>query len=442
MERDDRGRWGWRAPAVLFVVAFAIYALTITHSQISFDVYGANYTTWRLVSTGSPWIEGVHIPALAGHTMQGVAIVQTANGHTAFGRFPGVVVAGIPAYALAHAAHMTIIPGGLSAAFITAGSVTLMFAALRRHLELRSALLAACVFGFATPVWSVAANGVWPHTITLLGIAGMAWASTTGRWWWVGIFGGVALWGRLHAALIVAVLGLAVSWRRRDLGILLRVGTASGAFVLLMSVWTRWMYGTWNPMGAYNSSGVLQGTHQYSFDVVNQLGMWVAPDRGILVWTPVVLLLLPALVRSWRDLPDWSRSLLWGGVVYTVVECAINTFTGGDLFYGYRYGLEFLACATPALALAAPRMGTLAGRLVGPVLGVQLLAIAVGSINDSVFLPERDVWRNNTFVHFINDAGAPGWALVLVFAALGAVGAHLWSRAGRLEREPVPASHS
>ena len=29
------------------------------------------------------------------------------------------------------------------------------------------------------------------------------------------------------------------------------------------------------------------------FDVANQLGMWVAPDRGILVFTPVLLVLLP-----------------------------------------------------------------------------------------------------------------------------------------------------
>jgi alpha-1,2-mannosyltransferase len=296
-----------------------------------------------------------------------------------------------------------------------------MFAALRSRLRTWQAALAAGVFGFATPVWSVAANQMWPHTITLLGIAGMAWASSTKRWWWAGVFGGLMLWGRLHAALIVAVLGLGVGWRRRDRGIVIRIAIASGAFLIGYCAWVRWIYGTWNPSGAYGSTttGIVNGGEQYWFDVPNQLGMWVAPDRGILVWTPVILLLLPALVRSWRTLPDWARSLAYGGLVYTVLECALNTFTGGSAFYGYRYGLEMLACATPALAMSAPAMGRSARRLVGPLLGVQFLAIALGSVTDGVGLPEWFSWKKNAFIWQIDRLGTPGWALVAASALLG-----------------------
>jgi hypothetical protein len=421
----------WLAPLLLFIGLFCVYAPTISHGQLSLDVFGTNWTSWRLVTTGHPWIDGAHISELHQHQTQ-VLIVDGQNGHSAFGRFPGAVVAALPAYVIAHSATMTTVPGGLTAAALTAAAVVLMFLALRCHLRTPVALLASLVFGLATPMWSVSANGMWPHTITLLGIAGMAWAATDRRWWAVGIFGGIALWGRLHAALIPAVFGVLLGWRRRDLGIVVKIALASGAFLVGCCGWVRYVYGTWNPAGAYGSStDLVEGGQQYWVDPVNQLGMWIAPDRGILVWTPIVALLVPALVRSWRDLPDWSRSLLVSGLVYTLVESELNTFTGGDVFYGYRYGLEFLGCATPALALSAPRMGAVARWLAGPVLAVELLATALGAVPDGQWLLEDAAWKDNAFVHAVNDVGAGGWIFVVLFAALGTVAGAMWMRANR-----------
>ena len=126
-------------------------------------------------------------------------------------RFPGVIAIALPAYWIAHALgqadSMTVVPGALTAATASALALMLMFLALRTQLSERRSAAAVAVLGFATPVWTVAADAVWPHTVTLLGIAGMAWGCATRRWWAVGLFGGITLWGRLHAAVIVAVLG-------------------------------------------------------------------------------------------------------------------------------------------------------------------------------------------------------------------------------------------
>jgi alpha-1,2-mannosyltransferase len=290
---------------------------------------------------------------------------------------------------------------------------------VRRYLPRRQALLAAVVFGFATPVWSVAANGVWPHTITVFGICGMAWASATGRWWWVGIFGGVTLWGRLHAALIVAVLGLLVGLRRRAPGIVVKVGVASAAFLVLMVFWTHWMYGTWNPTASYDTTVFEDYAKQNRLSVSNQLGFWIAPDRGILVWTPLVLILLPALVRSWKHLPDWSQSLVWGGLAYTILQGVLNRFSGGDVFYGYRLGLEMLACATPALALSTPRMGQVARTLLGPVIALQLLAISYGAIKDTASIPFDQAWHHNAFEVAVTHGGVAMWTAVVLTVAIG-----------------------
>ena len=55
--------------------------------------------------------------------------------------------------------------------------------------------------------------------------------------------------------------------------------------------------------------------------------------------------------------PTGRRSLLIGGLVYTVLQAMLITFTGGDNFYGYRLGLEFLVCATPAFAFTVGHAG-------------------------------------------------------------------------------------
>lgn len=409
----------WFGATLLFLAAFLVYALTVSHTVVSLDVWSANFGSWHLATAGNPWIEGIPIPLLDHNPLRHEWVLEAANRHTVIGRSPGVIAAALPAYWLAQPSAFTTVPGGMTAAAMMAGAVTFVFLTLRQYLPQRHAALAALVFGFTTPVWSVAANGVWPHTVTVFGICGMAWASATGRWWWVGIFGGITLWGRLHAAVIVAVLGLLVGLRRRSPGIVLRVGVGSGAFLVLMVVWTHWMYGTWSPTASYDTTVFEDYAKTNRLSVVNQLGFWVSPDRGILVWTPVVLLLLPALVRSRRQLPDWSRSLVWAGLAYTVLQGVLNRFSGGDVFYGYRLGLEMLACLTPALALSSPRTGRVARALLGPVIALQLLAISYGALKDSAWLPGDQVWHHNAFEVAVTHGGAGMWVAIVLCCALG-----------------------
>ena len=136
----------------------------------------------------------------------------------------------LPAYWIAQADSMTVIPGVMAAALACALGIMMMFLGdAHAGPRTRHALVACGVLAFATPVWTVAADAVWPHTVTVLGIGGMAWASATRRWWLVGLFGGVTLWGRLHAAIIVAVVGLLLGWWRRSPRITLVIAAWSAA---------------------------------------------------------------------------------------------------------------------------------------------------------------------------------------------------------------------
>ena len=337
-------------------------------------------------------------PLLDDNIIRETWIVETADGREAVGRAPGVIAAVVPAYALAQPATISPVPGGLTAALITATAIVLFFLVLRDRLGARSALVAAGVLGFATPVWSVAADAIWPHTLTTLGILGSAWAADRGRWWLVGVFGGVLLWGRLHAALICAALGLGVAWSRRQPGVAWRVGASATVALGLASAWTRWMYGSWDPTSGYRAGDFVKGAAGYALDVPNYLGFLVSADRGLVWWCPLLLVLGPTAWRHRHELPDWSRWLAAGGMSYLLSQAVLNRFSGGDHFYGYRTSLELVVCLAPALALASPWLSERARRWFVPVAVLQVVLITPDAIADDFYVPVADVWWRHAFV--------------------------------------------
>jgi alpha-1,2-mannosyltransferase len=287
------------------------------------------------------------------------------------------------------------------------------------------ALLACTLVAFATPVWTVAADAVWPHTVGLLGIGGMAWAASRGRWWLVGAFGGIVLWGRLHAALIVAVVGLFMGWVRRSPRIVATVGAVSAVFLAGVCAWTRWWTGSWNPLSSYGSD-TFDGANKGWEHLTSMVTQLVSPDRGILVWTPALVLLLPTLVRGWRDVPDWARALLLGGLTYTLAQAWIADPLGGDSFYGYRHGIELVVAATPALAVTARHAGAVARKLMVPLITLQVCAMAFGSVT-TIFLKKEQAWRDNTFLFDMRETWPYGAVMLVPVACVVVFVARRWA---------------
>jgi alpha-1,2-mannosyltransferase len=435
MTQWQRGRVALLA-ALVGLGAFVAFALSASHTKVSVDVMAADYSAWTITRTGSPRIDSGDL--YAGYPLRHQFVRETSSGHEVVGRSPGVVAAALPAYRAFHPGAMTVVPGALTAAALTALALTLFFLLLARDLARQTAVFATLALGFSTPVWSVAANGMWPHTLTVLGILGLAWAARRERWWLAGAFGGVVLWGRLHAVLIVVVVAVLVALWRRDVRVLTRLAVPSVAALVAMCGWNAWVYGSWSPTAAYQTSQFSRYALEHGLSVVNQLGFWVSPDRGLLAWTPALVVLAPAVVRSWRDLPDWSRALVWGGLAYTVMQGVLDGFTGGAGFYGYRLGLEMLACLAPAVALSLPRTRPLERRVLGPVLGIQFFAIATGSVVERFYLSAPRAWTDNAFAHVISEAGLVGYALVALAAAIGVFAGHLWARRSTPMPTPTP----
>ncbi len=387
----------WALPTVLCLVCVCVFGLTVSTNP-SPDAFTADFAAWHIARSGDPVPDISDFPLLDDNSIRETWIVETTDGREAVGRAPGVIAVAVPAYALLPSTVISAVPGGLTAALLSAAAVVLLFLLLRDRTGSRTALVAAGLFAFATPVWSVAADAMWPHTLTTLGIVGMAWAADRRRWWLVGLFGGFALWGRLHAALVCAVLGVGTAGSRRLPGIAVRAGVAGGAMLALMSVWTRWMYGSWDPTSGYRAGDFGDNVTDNAFNILNYLGFLVSADRGLLWWSPLLVLLVPAAWRNRRELPDWSRWLALGGLSYLVSQAVLNRFSGGDQFYGYRTSLELLVSITPALALSAHRMSDRARRWFTPLAVLQVVLIAPGAVRDGFYSPVADVWWRNAFL--------------------------------------------
>lgn len=400
----------WLVPLAVLGVLAALYGAT-SNPDPSPDARTAAFAARHVALTGDPVPDIASFPYLDDNIIRGTWIVETADGREAVGRAPGVIAAVVPAYALARPGTVDPLPGGLTAALLTAVAMVLLLLVLRRHLGTRTALAATAVVALGTPVWSVAADAVWPHTLTTLGILGTAWAADRRRWWLVGVFGGVMLWGRLHAAVICAVVGLGLARTRRQPGIALRVGAAAAAALALSSAWTRWMYGSWDPSSGYRAGDFTGGVLDHALDPLNWLGFVVSADRGLLWWAPLLVVLGPTAWRVRHALPDWSRWLAAGGATYAVTQAVLNRFSGGDHFYGYRTSLELVVSLAPALALATPHLSARARRWLVPTVVVQVTMIATGAITDDLYSPVRDVWWRHAFVDAV--VHRPGHVLPL-----------------------------
>ncbi|WP_426241411.1 hypothetical protein [Nocardioides sp. LHG3406-4] len=362
------------------------------------DAFTADFAAWHIARTGDPVPDISDFPLLDDNLIRETWIVETDDGREAVGRAPGVIALAVPAYALMRSTGISAVPGGLTAALLSAAAVVLFFLLLRDRTGSRTALVAAALLAFATPVWSVAADAMWPHTLTTVGIVGMAWAADRRQWCLVGLFGGVALWGRLHAALVCAVLGVGLAFCRRRPAIALLVGVTAGTTLLLMAVWTEWMYGSWDPTSGYRAGDFSEHVRDNVLDLPNYLGFVVSADRGLLWWSPLLVLLLPAAWRTRRELPDWSRWLALGGVSYLLSQAVLNRFSGGDQFYGYRTSLELVVSLAPAMALSAHTMSPRARRWFTPLAVLQVVLIAPGALLDGFYSPVADVWWRNAFL--------------------------------------------
>ncbi len=395
-----------------------VYAATATydHAQVT-DTQSTLAAAWGLGTTG-----GVGLPPV----WQDLAWRSlTADGTVVSNRLPGATIWGALFYwvlpvptDVARVHDLPVWPAAIASATVVAIAMAIFFLALDRLVDdRRVALGGALVFALGTPTWSVSADALWTHGQTQLGIAIALFALARDRWWLAGAGFAWAIFARPQVAVAAAVVGIGMTIVRRDWRPVVQVGAASAPGLLGVALWTRMLFDSWLPVAGYQDTTTslvtsrLTGTGGSGWHLPPFLAgvpkVFLHPLRGVLLYTPWILVCLPGLRAGWRVAPWWVRLAALGGVAELILQLSVQpSWHGGDDHFGYRIALEFVMLSAPLLLLSW-REGVAGSRLGTPITVVFVAAsVVLYALGSTVFDPRHQ--KRAEYAQYVAELGPNG----------------------------------
>ncbi len=332
----------WFDTFLVGVVAFAIFAATAHYRDpLNNDAHATAVAAWQLAHHGNVTLTAFHgkLP----WTFQ-------VHGRDVTNRLPGTIFWATPFYALMGSSSFPpIYPSAIAAAMASALAVAFAFALCCRLVSKRAALVAAALFAFATGTWTVSADQLWTHGPAQAAVLLTLIFVVRNQWLLAGVPAGFAILVRPHLGVVALVLAVAAITRTKQAKpLFMAVGAALGAAILL--AYNHALWGGLSIFGGYNQPVVASG-HKFTALIIGFFGDLVSPERGVLVMTPALLLLLSGARAAWRVAPDWVRWSTVAGFAYLLLQLWGIRFGGGDGFYSYRTTLETLSLCVPLLTL-------------------------------------------------------------------------------------------
>ena len=386
---------------MLILVALLVYLLTATYDPFQAnDNRAVNLSAWALGTQGTLELP----PEWEGGNRW---IVEGRDGALYTNRFPGAILWASPFHAVGemvvrrgapdHPVFLNYAPGGVAAATVTALAVGMSFLVFRRLASRSLAAAATGVLAFGTATWSISADSMWTHGLTQLTLLLGVLATADGRHVRAGLGFAAAVLARPHTAVIPATVGIWSSARSRRWRPMIVIGLVSVLGLLSMSVYSFSLFGTWAPVAGYGATGPGLRSAGDILTLLERIAFMVAhPLRGVLVYTPFLLILLPFVRHGWRASPWWVRSAAVGGVLYLVVQVWGDSWAGGGGFFGSRLTIETLTLLGPLLLrtwqVSVSRSARLKGACVGLVFAA-VLTHALGATVMSVHPDSAQEWR-------------------------------------------------
>jgi hypothetical protein len=286
----------------------------------------------------------------------------------------------------------------LTASVLVSLTVTLAFLHARRVLPRGRALLLALGLGLGTGFWSTASQTLWQTETAVFGLAlaVLGFAAPADRISGrgavaIGIGLGLAGATRPQLAPVVAIL-LAGTWVRGTPRQALVATALVGSFVAAICAANLRWFG--HPLGALpllqETNALVHRTRaSFNLQLEGFLGLLISPSRGLLVFSPVVLVAAAggarAFVAGWRSPLPWC--LLAIAAQYALYG-SYAVWWGGHT-YGPRYLVDILPLAVP---LAAAAMVAAYGRGTKVVTAAMLAWSIVVSATGAFCYP-HDEWN-------------------------------------------------
>lgn len=355
---------------LLFGAAFGVYHSNGPFPLGSFDSAPNSLLGFDLFSRGR-----VDFDVLRGGDLvkrgAAYAFVETPSGHYA-SIFPmGTAIVTLPLYAAFDAGrHLMGKPVDIAApdfdaarqldekaasTIIAALAVVLFFFCARLIAGDVAAAIGTLAFGFGTTMWTIASQALWQHGPVCLVLLGMIFsfqrasrsASDASRRGWLlaaGLCAGLLITIRPTSAVFsLAAFAFALRYERRALG-LFAFGLVTG--VAPMLVWNASFFH--DLFGGYTAN-LTTFSSSFGDAAVAFAGELFSPNRGLFIFTPIVIFSIAGAMRAARSRTADGTLLLWlGGAC--VLLCAVYALYS-QWYGGWTYGPRFLTDTMPVAGL-------------------------------------------------------------------------------------------
>lgn len=286
----------------------------------------------------------------------------------------------------------------VASSLLTAVAVALAYLTARTRTSRTRSMLLAIGLGLGTGFWSAVSQTLWTHETAVLGmaIAVLSFAPPVeglNARRAIGIGAGLALAGaaRPQLAPMIAVLLAGAFWCSRAAGLLAGglVAAAGAASCALNMHWFGHAFGPVSMMVDLNRA--VHGTAStFHLGVDGFAGLLVSPSRGLLIFSPVVLIgavgLRAAVVEGWRSPLRWCAL---AAVAQYVLYSTYAVWWAGHT-YGPRYLLDVLPTLVPLAATALARDGL---RAPLKLTAAALLAWSIVVAGTGAFVYPHDEWN-------------------------------------------------
>ena len=384
----------------------ALIALNANGREIAgYDSQPTKYAARELAVRGTLLLDRVieRIPGLADRPAFG----RTVDGHvrSSYPVLPSIIAAG-PAWLLGRSGVLDLegplaptVIAKLTASLLVALAIACAFLIASQRTSTGIAAVVAIAFGLGTNVW-LAGQTLGGHETVAFGLtAALVFLASPGpvvgggQAWIAVLMLAVAGAARAQVAPAVAILALSLVVRSRfrqwlPLSVL---AVASGLVIAANVSW----FG--HPLGAVPQleslhAAVHATSGTFSAPWNGALGLLFSPSRGLVIFSPIVLVCLAGLWPAFRE--GWRGPLIWclaAAVVEFALYACYTVWWGGHT-YGPRYVLDALP---PLIPIAAAGASALARSRPGRVLAVVALCWSVLIAATGAFSYPAERWNTD-----------------------------------------------
>jgi hypothetical protein len=344
---------------ILFILVYLVYN-TVSRMTMSGDTNPAAFLPLALILHQTVFFDAFVGPGLGPNVAYAFPLV---NGHYV-SLFPIVTPVLItPVYFVSYLLYTVfqvpfdttgiMVLAKTSASIIAALSCVFVYLAGKELFPRKIALATALVYAFATSTWSVSSQALWQHgTVELLLILMIFLVIKNEQKpsrniiVYLGLLTGLFLFNRPpDAVLLLPIIGYIAWYERQHLPLYAVSAAATGLPFLAYNLS---IFG--NIFGGYSQNLAL-----FSFgadSIGNFFGLLVAPNVGLLVFSPVLVLSVLGYLKLDSVPGERIRQVLvlFGPAI--ILEIVVYSFFGSwESSVAYSYGQRFLTGFVPVLAI-------------------------------------------------------------------------------------------